>query len=73
MFLSLVDYLQGIAMQSRKCALCRSDIPQDFIHKPSQFTKTNKEQPSSVSENRLAFVECGKLPGTQFFLLIRTT
>ncbi|XP_002126121.2 E3 ubiquitin-protein ligase rnf146 [Ciona intestinalis] len=39
---------KGTALQSRRCALCRSEIPTSFISKPSKFTKADPtDTPSS--------------------------
>lgn len=43
---------KGIALQSKKCALCRSTIPQSFLLKPNLFAKKLDENESEEGESQ---------------------
>jgi len=53
--------LKGVAGRNRRCALCRADIPQDFVRRPVLVGKKDTlsiSPPAAADEQHL---NCGKL------------
>lgn len=72
--------LKGIASQSRRCAMCRQDIPQDYLEHPdlvqlplpSTDKANNKDSVNSLDEGYHWFYEGrnGMFPYSCFSLLL---
>ncbi|CAM9642683.1 unnamed protein product [Lampetra fluviatilis] len=43
---------KGVALQSRRCALCRSEIPPDFLERPTLLCSTSDGQPLAQQQRR---------------------
>lgn len=37
-------YVQGVAIQSKKCAMCRAEIPPDYLDHPMLLEKLSPQQ-----------------------------